>query len=258
MTDRVSIRVDGLEILDDTLSQLALVNYGHFTAMQIRGGQVRGLSLHLARLQSAHSELYGTIVDPAIILDRVREAASDAPDSYLRVTLFESDPGTVQVMTALRPPVAPASAPVALLPVVYQRPAAHIKHVGGFGQLYFNRMATQQGFSDALLTTADGEISETATANIAFIEADGNIIWPSAPSLHGISWQILDMALADAKIRTRKRPVKLTEISRFTGAFVTSSIGVVSVAKIGPVSFAKEASAQAIMEIYDSTPWDII
>jgi hypothetical protein len=33
MTDGVRTRVDGIEVLDGTLSQLALVNYGHFTAM---------------------------------------------------------------------------------------------------------------------------------------------------------------------------------------------------------------------------------
>lgn len=258
MTDSVSIRVDGLEILDNPISQLAVVNYGHFTAMQIRGGRVRGLSLHLDRLQSAHAELFGTVIDPAIILARVREGASEAPNSYLRVTLFESEPGKVQVMTALHPPVAPARASISLLPVVYQRPAAHIKHVGGFGQLYFARMATRQGFDDALLTTADGEISETATANIAFIEADGTLVWPSAPSLYGITWQILDTALAGAGIKARSQPVMLNDISGFSGALLTNSVGVVGVSKIGSVAFDDEAPVQAIADVYESTPWDII
>lgn len=258
MTDSVSIRVDGLEILDNAISQLALVNYGHFTAMQIRGGRVRGLSLHLDRLQSAHAELYGTIVDPAIVLNRVREAVSEVPHSYLRVTLFESNPGNVQVMTALRPPVAPARTPIGLLPVVYQRPAAHIKHVGGFGQLYFGRMVTRQGFDDALLTTADGEISETATANIAFIDGDGTLVWPSAPSLYGITWQILDTALADAGIRTRRQPVMLNDISGFSGALLTNSVGVVGVSRIGSVVFNGEVPVQAIADVYESSPWDTI
>lgn len=114
-------------------------------------------------------------MEPSLILDKIRIAAGEASDSYLRVTLFESDPGNVRVMTALRAPVAPASAPVSLLPVNHQRPAAHIKHVGSFGQLYFGRVAKQQGFDDALLTTPEAEISETATANIAFVEADGTL-----------------------------------------------------------------------------------
>lgn len=256
MTDGVSIRVDGIEVLDGTLSQLALVNYGHFTAMQIRGGRVRGLSLHLDRLKSAHAELYGTDIDSALILDRVREATDNAPDSYLRVTLFESDPGKVRVMTAVRPAVAPSAVAVGLLPVVYQRPVAHIKHVGSFGQLYFGRMANRQGFDDALLTTAGGEISETTTANIAFIDAAGTIVWPSAPSLYGITWQILDMTLVDAGFRTRRQPVTLNDMSRFSGGFVTNSVGVVGVSRIGPVAFNDEAAVHAVAEVYDSSPWD--
>lgn len=258
MTGNVSIRVDGGEIVDETLSQLALVNYGHFTAMQIRGGRVRGLSFHLDRLRSAHAELYGTVVDPAIVLGRVRDAVVDAPDSYLRVTLFESEPGEIRVMTAVRPPVAPSTAPVGLLPVIYQRPVAHIKHVGSFGQLYFGRLATRRGFDDALLTTADGEISEAATANIAFIDGDGTLVWPSAPSLYGVTWQILDVALANAGIKTRRQPVTLNDISGFSGAFITSSIGVGAVSKIGTVLFNDETPVHAIGEIYESSPWDSI
>lgn len=256
MIDGVRIKVDGLDVLDGTLSYLALVNYGHFTAMQIRGGRVRGLSLHLDRLKSAHAELYGTQIDSGMILERVREAADDEPNSYLRVTLFETDPGKVRVMTAVRPAVAPSTVAIGLLPVVYQRPVAHIKHVGSFGQLYFGGVAERQGFDDALLTTAGGEISETTTANIAFIDDDATLVWPSAPSLYGITWQILDTALVDAGFRTRKQPVTLEDISRFPGALVTNSVGVVGVSRIGEIAFDGAERVQAVADVYASSPWD--
>ena len=197
-------------------------------------------------------------MEPSLILDKIRIAAGEASDSYLRVTLFESDPGNVRVMTALRAPVAPASAPVSLLPVNYQRRAAHIKHVGSFGQLYFGRVAKQQGFDDALLTTPEAEISETATANIAFVEADGTLPKPSTPSLHGITWQLLDGALAEAGIRTRSRPIMLKDLSGFAGALVTNSLGVVSVSTSGPATFNDDAPVQAIADVYESIGWDSI
>ncbi|WP_429389167.1 aminotransferase class IV [Paenarthrobacter sp. TE4293] len=258
MTESVSVRVDGVEIPDEPLSQLALANYGHFTAMQIRAGRVRGLSLHLSRLKSAHAELYGTDIDTAQILERIREAAEDAPDSYLRITVFESDPGKVRVMTAVRPAVEPAAEGVRLLPVVYQRPVAHIKHVGSFGQLYFGRLARRRGFDDALLTTAGGGISETTTANIAFIDEDGTLVWQSAPSLYGITWQILETALAEAGFKTRRRPVTLNDVSSFSGALVTNSVGVVSVSRIGSVIYNDDAPVHPIAAVYDSSPWDCI
>jgi glycogen debranching enzyme len=53
---------------------------------------------------AAHAEFCGTVFDPGIVRDRVRQAADEAADSYLRVTLVESEPGTVWVMTALGTP----------------------------------------------------------------------------------------------------------------------------------------------------------
>ena len=41
----------------------ALVNYGHFTSLQVRGHAVQGLDLHLARLSQATRELFGSELD---------------------------------------------------------------------------------------------------------------------------------------------------------------------------------------------------
>ena len=41
------------------LGPLAFAGYAHFTALQVRGGKVRGLDLHLQRLRSASLELFG-------------------------------------------------------------------------------------------------------------------------------------------------------------------------------------------------------
>ena len=38
----------------------ALVNYGHFTSLQVRDHAVQGLDLHLARLSHATRELFGS------------------------------------------------------------------------------------------------------------------------------------------------------------------------------------------------------
>lgn len=41
------IEIDGGPATADQLAYPAIVNYGHFTAMQVRGGAVSGLDLHL-------------------------------------------------------------------------------------------------------------------------------------------------------------------------------------------------------------------
>ena len=43
-------RLDGTPATADDLSALALYNYGHFTALRVEHGRVRGLALHLRRL----------------------------------------------------------------------------------------------------------------------------------------------------------------------------------------------------------------
>ncbi|MDR6638033.1 aminotransferase class IV [Paenarthrobacter nitroguajacolicus] len=174
------------------------------------------------------------------------------------MTLFESGPGEVRVMTALRPPVDPPSAAVSLFPVVYQRPLAHIKHVGSFGQLYHGRLARDRGFDDALLTTADAEISETSIANIGFIDSGGEIVWPSAPSLYGITWQLLDEALTVAGINFRKQPVALNDVAGFAGAFVANSVGVVPVHRLGGLTSYDETASREIITLYEASAWDTI
>src|ERR1700761_1846541 len=57
--DDVAIEVNGREAAQAEVSLLEHEGWGHFTAMQVRGGQTRGLDLHLARLEAAHREVYG-------------------------------------------------------------------------------------------------------------------------------------------------------------------------------------------------------
>ncbi len=54
--------VDGREATAEQL-RFPAFTYGHFTAMQIRGRKVRGLALHLARLDAANRELFGVGLD---------------------------------------------------------------------------------------------------------------------------------------------------------------------------------------------------
>lgn len=49
---------DGRPATEEDLGRALFFNYGHFTAMQVRGGRVRGLDLHLARLDAANRELF--------------------------------------------------------------------------------------------------------------------------------------------------------------------------------------------------------
>jgi branched-subunit amino acid aminotransferase/4-amino-4-deoxychorismate lyase len=98
------------------------VNYGHFTAMQIRGGKVRGLELHLARLATATRELFGTELDGNRVRGHIRHALGRLVDASVFVTVFWPDAeDQPSVMVTVRPPVDVPTAPQRLQSVTYQR-----------------------------------------------------------------------------------------------------------------------------------------
>jgi hypothetical protein len=108
------------------------VEYGHFTAMQVRDGATRGLGLHLARLDAANRELFDTPLRGEAVRDGIRDAVRYHPDASVRV-LAERHGFHVTV----RPPAPAPPSPQRLMAVEYQRPVAHLKHSGGFGQIYY-------------------------------------------------------------------------------------------------------------------------
>lgn len=160
------------------------------------------------------------------------------------------------MVATVRDPVDTPAAPVTLMPVSYERPFPHIKHVGTFAQIRHGILAERAGFDDALLITADGRVSETTMANIGFVRGR-TITWPDAPCLHGITWQLLDAVLARHGYAVRVEAVRLDEIGRFESAFLTNSVGVGAVGRIGTISFAADHPVVAdVQSLYTDIPWD--
>jgi branched-subunit amino acid aminotransferase/4-amino-4-deoxychorismate lyase len=84
--------IDGESAKAEDLLIPAVVNYGHFTGMRVRGGAVRGLDLHLARLESANRELYGVSLNQDRVRAYIRHAlGGQTNDTNVRVTVFSRD-----------------------------------------------------------------------------------------------------------------------------------------------------------------------
>ena len=98
----VRIEIDGRLATEEGLRPVALVNYGHFTAMQVRRRRVRGIDLHLRRLVSATQELFGVEIDQELIRDRVRHALQDTADASVRVNVFQREDEGIAVMVVVR------------------------------------------------------------------------------------------------------------------------------------------------------------
>lgn len=236
-------------------------DYGHFTAMQVRGGATRGLRLHLARLDAANRELFGEPLDGGAVQQRIRRALAGRTDASVRFTVRRSagEPGSApSTVVTIDDPVAMPVGPLRLRSAAYQRPLAHIKHLASAGQGNHRRRALDAGFDEALLTNADGVISEGAITNVGFLDGR-TVVWPDAPALAGITMQVIVPALAARGIRSVRRLVRLRDVGSFDGAFVTNSWGVAAVGAIDDVELpVDEAFGRTLAAAYESVPWDPI
>jgi branched-subunit amino acid aminotransferase/4-amino-4-deoxychorismate lyase len=250
--------VDGEPASVAALAVPALVNYGHFTAMQVRQGAVRGLGIHLRRADTAHRELFGHGLDTGAVRAHWALAARRHPASYLRATFYDTPDGHAHDLVALRPPSDPAAGPLRLRPVSYLRPLAHLKHTGTFPLIYHGLAAERDGYDDALLTTPDGEVAETTTANIGFVTGR-QVTWPTAPALLGTGQELLEAALPASGLSTGRARVHLDDLAGFDAAFTVNSVGVVPVAEIGGHRFTGPATAiTPVMAVHAALPWDQI
>jgi len=255
----VRIEIDGADPSAEQLAAAALDGYGHFTSMQVRSRRVRGLSLHLARLNAAHTEMFGQVLGDDLVVRHIRHAmaAEDVADATVRVLVRHLD-DRPSIMITLRPPGGMPGSPWRLRSVPYRRPGAHLKHLGDFGQAYYQRQVKADGFDEALLTGPDGEICEGSITNVGF--SDGEIItWPDAPVLAGITMQLLQQRLSDFGLTYRYAPVHLADVASFDAAFVTNARGIAPVAAIDEVTLPVNVGLMAKLDkVYESVAWDRI
>ncbi|HXD84167.1 MAG TPA: aminotransferase class IV family protein [Rudaea sp.] len=216
----------------DDLRHPVQTNYGHFTAMRVEDGCVRGLDLHLDRLQSATRELFGSKLDRERVRGYLRHALNGAAGAWsLRVNVFARTldrehmdrPVEVDVLVGASPAPAPETQPLRVKSFIYAREAAHIKHVGTFALFHHRRLARQAGFDDALFVDASGHISEGSIWNIGFVDRDGAVVWPQAPQLDGVGMRLVDAGLASQGMSSYTRPVHLGDLDMFRAAFFSNA-----------------------------------
>ncbi|MGW1934666.1 aminotransferase class IV [Streptomyces sp. NPDC001919] len=244
------IEIDGVPAADPGLLAALMTGFGHFTAMQVRGGRVKGLDLHLDRLDRSTRELFGQELDGKRVRSLVAGAleTSGRRDASVRVYVY---PDVRIAVTVADPAPDGPGAPQRLTTVEYWRPAPHIKHLGGFGQAYHREAARRTGYDDAVLTSPYGEIAEGAITNIGFWDGT-SVVWPAAPCLRGIA-----MALLEPRLESVRRPVTLADLPGYRAAFVTNSRSLAPVASIDEVAFPGDEELMArVYAAYDAVEWD--
>lgn len=240
------VSVDGAPATSDDLTHVALVNYGAYTSFGVERGGVRGLGLHLARLEAEAVELFGEPVGETRLRDLMRMAVADRDDCWLRVSLFSPKigprtpdwSGRPTVMIAASPPPPPLADGVRLQVQTYAREAPYLKHVATFGLIRARRDARIAGFDDALFVDVEGHVSEGSLWNVGFIKGD-EVTWPQAPMLAGVAQALVQHGLGRPGLTGRTAPVHVDQLRDFDSAFIcNSATPACAVAAIGDQTFA--------------------
>ncbi|PRX49299.1 branched-subunit amino acid aminotransferase/4-amino-4-deoxychorismate lyase [Prauserella shujinwangii] len=222
---------DGRAATVDDLAPLAFAGYAHFTAMQVRGGRVRGLDLHLERLRSASVELFGRALPDDRVRGFLRAALAASPaDVSLTATVFspageftvagtEVEPG---VLVRTGPPACGPEGPLALAAVEHERMLPSVKHVGEVAKTYLLRQAAGKGFDDAVFLDRRGRLSEGTIWNLAFWDGTA-VTWPSADMLRGTTMAIVGRQLERLGVPQRVRELTLADLPELAGAVVLNS-----------------------------------
>ncbi|GII93714.1 aminotransferase class IV [Sinosporangium siamense] len=234
----------------------AVFNYGHFTAMQVRGGRVRGLDLHLDRLSAATRELFGGELDTGQVRSHIRHALTAEEDASVRVYVVGAPEGRPDIVVTVAEPGAADARPWVLTSAVYQRYLPHIKHAAGFPQAHLRAVAARAGFDEVLLVAPDGTVSEGAISNFGLFDGT-SVVWPDAPMLRGTAMGLVEAGLRRRGVPWVSRRVRLSHLSEYAAAFTANSRGIAAVERVGDVVFDSAADIlKTVTECHDENPWD--
>lgn len=252
-SDDVRIEINGHDADEAAVSILDHEGWGHFTAMQVRGGRTRGLDLHLTRLVTAHLEVYGRELGGEEIRDRIRHALGGQSDASVRVYGYWAG-----LIITVREPREMPRRPHSMTAVQFQRPIARLKHVGSWGQSRFLEIALAAGFDEGLLVDESGRISEGTITNVGFWR-HGTVIWPEAPKLDGITMLTLQRQLAAAGVPQAETPVRVRDLAGYDGMILCNARGWATVGRIDDLTIPQDdAMVKVMTAAYDGCPWDEI
>ena len=224
--------VDGEPQGSSALEQVVPMTAAHFTAMQVRGGAVRGLDLHLERLRGASEELFETHVPTQDVREQLRAALASSPPDVSLSCYVALRPGVAPersvgrhdlvVVVRVSEPVDPPAGPLALGVVEHERFMPQVKHVGEIAKTVLRRRAAAGALDDVAFLDRSGRLTEATIWNLAFWDGE-QVVWPEGGLLRGTSMQVLARRLEDDGVPQAVRPVRLEDLTSSTQAVVMNS-----------------------------------
>jgi branched-subunit amino acid aminotransferase/4-amino-4-deoxychorismate lyase len=261
----VTAHLNGRAATIDDLAPLAFAGYAHYTSMQVRGWAVRGLDLHLDRLERSSATLFGRATAGPRVRDLLAGAllASGLADASTVVTVFSRDAAAVlrgdavepDVLVRVSDPVAPSAEPITLRTVRYARSWPEIKHADTLALTLHPRRVAAEGRDDVLFVGDDDRVSEGSVWNVAFMRGR-SVVLPDAPMLPGITLQLATAGLRQLDVDVRVAPVRVDELGTFSAAAAMNSIDPARrIARIDACDYEDDGSLHSLLrEAVDTQP----
>jgi branched-subunit amino acid aminotransferase/4-amino-4-deoxychorismate lyase len=252
------LELDGRPPDEAETERLAVLNYGHFTSMVASNLRVRGLALHLERLQRDGQAVFGRTIDPDRVRRLLRRIAVNCPvPTMLRAAVLENG-DDLSLLVTTRAPAATDGSGLRVRTAGYVRDRPTLKHFGFFGALHHRRLAVQAGYDDALLVAASGLVAEGPTWNVAVVIGD-ELIWPDDNCLPGVTRSLLQQVSTDAGQTWSSRPVHRDELAGLRAAFATSASGVRAITAIDDVELPGAPDIETFLRAgYQALPGELL
>ncbi|WP_210408240.1 aminotransferase class IV [Allokutzneria sp. NRRL B-24872] len=248
----------------DAARTIAVFNYGHFTSMRAEGGRVRGLGLHLERLDRDARLVFGEGVDAEAVKAAIRAELGERAEALnVRVNVFSPEVSMSTLDNIVAPTTLVTVRPAAPWPdsamhvrsVVYERDLPQVKHVGTFGLLLQRRLARLAGYDDALFVNRSGHISEGTLWNVGFYDGS-RVVLPTAPALPGVSIHLVCKGLRSMGVPVELRKLTLEDLPSFQSAFATNeAIATQPISSVDEVEFIVDDELNSLLrQAYLSNP----
>lgn len=258
--------------INPEIQSLALYGYAVFSAFTATKNEnkwkIKGLELHLARLERDSNAIFGISTDQERIKKGILfflNSHSEQHSMVVRVTLFPKNFSLAQpekiedihVLISGRPHSSVKNKPLKLTIIDERRIFAQHKTTNMISNLYARAVAHQNGFDDALMSI-NNFVTEGATWNIFFFDGI-NLVTPELSDnllLPGITRHILIKNSSNCGFNVLEQKISISDIKNYKLAFITNAaIGVSTVTSIDNIVFYEyNAIIENILNIYNSFP----
>lgn len=252
---------------DEQLMSLALYGFACFTSFYVQKGMIKGLSLHLQRLENDANELFGTAPERETILQNIHRFIEQSPKTdniAIRITIFPCDFSIARPkeMTKLNILVSGRSAPQAdtaplKLASIDALRSCPLQKTGNMVSPLKARAAAQaKDFDDAIMID-NGIITEGPTWNI-FFGVDNQLFTPALECgiLPGVTRKLIIDGAYVAGFEINEDKIDTSKLSSFDYCFVSNAlIGVKPVACIDEHTYNINSPwISALQHAYQTTP----